>query len=248
MQLLIDIGNTRLKWRWLRQGQLLPGGAESLPAEGSEPILFSKLWGHEAAPGRVLVSNVAGESIRRALSEWSIAALGRPAEFVVAGVEQGGVVNGYREPAALGVDRWCGLVGARTLVGSPLCVVSCGTAITMDLLDAEGRHAGGVIGPGLATMIQSLTGATRGIRIEAAPESFSAPLGRSTVECVRAGVLAAASGMVESTLERTAFPSTGVVFVTGGDAGLVASVLKRPVRIEHELVFMGLARIAGEAG
>jgi type III pantothenate kinase len=146
------------------------------------------------------------------------------------------------------VDRWCGLIGARSLVGGPVGVVSCGTAITIDLLGADGRHQGGVIGPGLTTMIQALTGAARGIRMEATHGDFAAPLGRTTVECVQAGVLAAAAGMVERTLGRAAFPGDGVILVTGGDADQVAAALDRSARVEADLIFLGLARIAGEGG
>lgn len=248
MQLLIDIGNTRLKWRWLRQGQLVPGGTAPVPEAGSETASFSAMWGEHAAAGRVVVSNVAGDAIAQALSDWCLRHWGRTAELVVAAAEQAGVINGYRDPAALGVDRWCGLIGARSLTSGPVAVVSCGTAITVDLLGADGRHQGGVIGPGLATMIQALTGATRGIRMGAAPEGFAAPVGRTTVECVQAGVLAAAAGMVERTLSRAAFPGEGMILVTGGDADRVAPALDRSARVEADLIFLGLARVVGESG
>jgi type III pantothenate kinase len=248
MQLLIDIGNTRLKWRWLRQGRLVPGGTAPVPEAGSESALFSGIWGEYEAPDRIVVSNVAGDAIRRAMDDWCQGHWRRVPEFVVAAPEQAGVVNGYRDPAVLGVDRWCGLIGARSLTSAPVAVVSCGTAITVDLLGADGRHQGGVIGPGLATMIQALTGATRGIRMEAAPEGFAAPVGRTTVECVQAGVLAAAAGMVERTLARAAFPGDGVILVTGGDADRVVLALNRSVRVEADLIFLGLARVAGEIG
>lgn len=243
MQLLVDIGNTRLKWRWSRRGELLPGGAEALPPAGAEVSFFHRFWGAVAAPERVVVSDVLGEPLRGALRNWTMHQWGREPCFVTSTTHVEGVTNGYDIPSSLGVDRWCALIGARSVSMGPLCVVDCGTAITVDLLSTEGQHRGGLICPGLSTMIRSLTESAGGLRVEVKATRPAAPLGRSTVECIQAGILAAAAGMVEYTLGQTAFPDTGTLLLTGGDAELLGSALKRPVRIEPDLVFRGLAEI-----
>jgi type III pantothenate kinase len=246
MWLLADIGNTRLKWRWAEGSLLRPGGAEALPPVGHEAALFSRLWAAGEVPDRLMVSNVAGPHVAESLRDWSMGHWGLQPTFVSSEARQCGVTNGYANPQSLGVDRWCGLIGARALVAAPVCVVDCGTAATLDVLTATGEHQGGLILPGLRAMLHALTSTARGIRGEVPPAPAATVLGRSTTECMRAGVLAATAGMVEHALARLGFPTDGQVILTGGDAALVASALARPARIEADLVFHGLAQIALE--
>jgi type III pantothenate kinase len=249
MWLLVDIGNTRIKWRWFDDEGLRAGGTEALPSPGHESVVFSRIWEAASKPVLILVSNVAGDRFRDALDVWSRERWECSPVFVTSVPRQCGVTNGYDEPVRLGVDRWCSLIGARALVSSgEVCVVDCGTAITLDVLAADGVHRGGLIAPGLRTMVHSLTATALGPRADVAPAPYSPALGRTTSDCIRSGILAAAAGMVEHTLEKLAFPPDAVVLLTGGDAAFLASALVRQVRIEPDVLFYGLARMGVPGG
>ena len=159
MLLLIDAGNTRIKWAvaddaqgdWLASGTLLHAGLDQLAGQ---------LRGHSIS--RALISNVAGTAIAAQLTQ-QLAAIGiaPPALQWFESVPQcAGVRNGYRQPQQLGSDRFASLIGARHLFPQePLLVVTCGTATTIDALEADGTFIGGMILPGLGTMAQSLAAA-----------------------------------------------------------------------------------------
>lgn len=177
--LLIDAGNTRLKWAQLRGGRL--GTLHSLGwSEGTLAEAAARAVAHAGRPDRVLVASVAGPrvatALRRALRDAHLPA----PEFVTSQRRQGGVASAYHWPEQLGVDRWLGLLAARALYPSEaVCIVSVGTALTVDLLDSQGRHHGGVITPGPALMVAALLDATAEIRRRAERQPSASAAGRA---------------------------------------------------------------------
>lgn len=152
--LFIDAGNTRLKWAVAAAGAP-PGSWLASGALGYDELAVPPpSWRGER---RALVSNVAGEAVWQSLQQ-ALATAG------VTDVQRfrslpacAGVVNGYRDPAQLGSDRFASLVGAcHRYPSQALLVVTCGTATTIDALDRSGRFIGGLILPGLLTMARSL--------------------------------------------------------------------------------------------
>ena len=167
--LLIDIGNTFVKWGRYRAGA--PGAAAGNCLDSGHLLLaeipeLAAGWRRLRAPARIVISNVAGTRVRasmlRCLEVWPDA----PApQWLVSAAEQCGVKNGYRNPAQLGSDRWAAMIGARALVdGRPVLVVVCGTATTIDFVNAAGLFSGGVILPGVGLMIRSLHEGTAALR------------------------------------------------------------------------------------
>src|SRR5262245_8893372 len=138
--LLIDIGNTRTKWAVLANGELTHQQAVTHATWSAEECdrAFSAL----PRPARVLVSNVGGERIERIVQDVVSARFGLETEFFHSTAAAGGVVNAYAEPWKLGVDRWLAMIAAHALLERPVCVVSIGTAATIDGVDATGRHLG----------------------------------------------------------------------------------------------------------
>src|SRR6187431_2740463 len=151
--LLVDIGNTFLKWGLFRpspRGAARENRVESGHALLEEiPALRAQL-AKMPTPASIVISNVAGSRARsvvlRMLEVWPDA----PTPYwLVPQDAQCGVINRYRNPAQLGSDRWAALIGARHLLGAkPAMVVVCGTATTIDFLTEEGVFKGGVIMPG----------------------------------------------------------------------------------------------------
>ncbi len=228
----LDIGNTRLKWIVHGEGETVSRGGES------HDRALEALRSLTVPVERVRVASVEGswdDSVRRlAMEYWHV----RP-EFACASASVAGLKCGYRNPASLGVDRWLAMLAARVDCRQPLLVVSAGTAMTLDLVDADGDHRGGYILPGLGTMGASLGLRTWGIRIEQ-PSRPSLTPARDTGAAVANGSLAAMVGALRVVREQ--LPASHLV-LTGGDAPLLAEWIPRdwPRRVEPDLVLRGLA-------
>ncbi len=246
MMLLVDAGNTRVKWALAdaaAPGNWSAHGA--VPQEGMSQCVPQ--W--QGLPlARVLVSNVAGAAMAARIAAALAAASVRPEaiEWFGSVPARAGVVNGYRQPASLGCDRFAALIGARhRFPDEPLLVVGCGTATTIDALDANGRFTGGMILPGAGLMAHALAQRTAQLPAvdAAAPTAIFAD---NTEDAIASGCLHAQAGAIA--LARQALPGARCV-LSGGAADAVAPLLAPPVeRIDH-LVLLGLHVAAlSEAG
>lgn len=243
MWLLIDLGNSRLKWVCSPAPGWCPGTAAHAGRDVTD--VLRDVWGGLEAPRGALAVSVAAQETRAALERWVGERWGIAVHSVRARREQCGVVNRYRDPAALGADRWAALIGARReLPDRGVCVVDCGTAVTIDALSAAGVFGGGVIFPGLALLRRTLTAGTAGIREADGDES--SPLARSTADAVAAGALYGLAGAVERVCREFEYAQGEPMelLLTGGDAERVAARLTRPARRVPDLVLRGLAGIA----
>ncbi len=186
-RLLLDVGNSRVKWACLREpyrrGQAFAArGVLELEALHAESEALSGVLRAAGPLASLYVCSVAGVEVERRIRASAAGAGVRAPHFVRSAAAAAGVRNGYRDPWRLGTDRWVGLIGARhEQPGTALCIVSIGTAMTIDLLAADGRHRGGSITPGPRLMIESLLERTAGIRRRAggvrAARAFELELG-----------------------------------------------------------------------
>ena len=221
----VDIGNTRTKWRFGAMAGASGGvDAPALPVR----------------PGRVRMACVAGD--RRGIAERFEDAYAVRPEFAEPAPELAGVTCGYDEPTRLGVDRWLALVAAWNAVRRAVAVVDLGTAATLDFVTADGRHQGGYIVPGLGLMAAALARETAGVRVAGDLAPDLGP-GRSTAQAVRRGSTAMLLDFIAASVARFAEVGSDSpeVFLTGGDAELLAGRLPFRVRVEPDLVLDGLA-------
>ena len=248
-RLLVDIGNTRVKWVWAG-----PGGVPDQAAAGDPDDLFRAARGIDA--DAVAIAATGGEQLVEAVtagarSRWPDASIRR----VTTAGRFGRLVNSYQDPARMGVDRWLAMIGAELDTAGAFCVIDAGTALTVDLVAADGHHRGGWIAPGLALMRHGLAAGTARIGADLAPPQ-PGPWGRSTGAAVHAGTLAALIGTVEQAVSLALAEDAATTFVlTGGDAVLVKPMVasaSSSVSIQPMLVFRGLhrwlARATHEAG
>ena len=221
----IDMGNTRTKWRC---GDLV--GALPSP---DLPTL-------DVTPTRVRVATVLRNSdgLASAIAE----RYGIEAEFAATAAELAGVRCGYADPRRLGVDRWLAVVAAWRCGAGPVIVVSVGTAATVDFVDADGRHEGGYIAPGLRLLHNSLDRETADVRPNGSLEPSTVP-GADTRSAVSGGTFLMLTAFVDAAIHGFAnrHGYEAQVFLTGGDADLLAGGLAVPVRCEPHLVLDGLA-------
>jgi type III pantothenate kinase len=244
--LLLDAGNTRLKWAITRGDCLLMG----------EPVVYCQpdwteqldaFWQElpaNVAPTRALLAGVAGSDVTAALvqqvkTRWEVTI-----QNVISSAHDCGVRNAYAHPERLGADRWAALVAARHYCDGPTCIIDCGTTLTVDLLDADGVHRGGIIAPGLNMMRAGLRSGTAGLSKATLPPTGL--LANDTGSAMAAGVHAAAAGVVEG-MTRRCHALTGLVLhriITGGDALAVLPWLEGNFRHQPHWVLKGLAVIA----
>jgi type III pantothenate kinase len=248
VSLLLDLGNTRLKAA-LRapDGALQPLGEARHRDTGVEAALATALDGAELRGiERALCANVAGESAGRALAD-ALRARGVLLEFLRASREAHGVRCAYEQPTRLGADRWAALLGARGLVEGPCLVVDAGSALTIDAMDAGGRHLGGWILPGLAMMVEALEARTGdlGVLRRASAAQASGAFPADTGPAMEQGARLAAVGAIQAAWVRlqacASMPAR--LLLTGGDGPGLAAELA-PAELVQDLVLRGLARAA----
>jgi type III pantothenate kinase len=243
--LVIDVGNSRMKWA-LRG----PGGWTARGAVFNQDIgsLAVRDWQNLERPVRAVGVNVAGEAARvrveGQLSRWRL-----PVEWLTATAEAGGVINGYEVPSQLGPDRWASLVAARRRVvaanGSdprPCIVANAGTAVTIDALDAAGVFRGGLILPGIDLMLRALGDNTAALR--QTPGRFQA-FPANTPDALLSSAVQAACGAIEQMRWQLRGDGPSVTcYLGGGDAPGLAPHLSAPVELVDNLVLEGVLVLA----
>ena len=171
-------------------------------------------------------------------------------EFVTATREFDGLTSGYLDPSLLGADRWLALIGAWTRAHGALCVVDAGTAVKVDAVDANGQHLGGMIAPGIHMMREVLMSNTSDIAKAAfnSTPSLAGVLANNTIAAVSRGAVFALAGMADRTCEvvETTTGSAPKLFITGGDASMIAGSMRTHGEIVPDLVLQGLAVIAAQ--
>ena len=239
--LLIDIGNTLIKWAVEQDGQLSVG--EEMPSSAEGIIgLMAGPW-QAIEPRRVLVSCVAHREIWDILSSavqrhWSLEPW-----FLSVPAQACGIRNAYREPQTMGPDRWAAMVAAYHRVQGAVCVVGCGTAMTLDVVDGQGHHQGGLILPGYHLQQQCITQHAANIRTKQTEALQSETgLGQSSLGCLQQGSIMALRGAIGQVLAQPEYAAIALL-MTGGDAKLVAEGLPWHYRLEPHLVLQGLALI-----
>jgi type III pantothenate kinase len=240
--LVIDVGNSRMKWGlFSRRGWLAQGAVDNADIG----TLALRDWQNLPRPVRAVGVNVAGEAARvrveGQLNRWRL-----PVEWLVATTAAAGVQNRYDRPSQLGPDRWASLVAARRRVlmagPAPCVVVNAGTAVTVDALDADGTFRGGFILPGMRLMLRALAENTAALKV--APGGYQ-DFPTSTPDALYSGSLQAVCGAIElMRLRLTQGTLEATVYLSGGAAAEVATHLAPPVEVVDNLVLEGVLVLA----
>ncbi len=240
MNLLVDIGNSRIKWA-LQQQEMQ---SSALPHHQSDCIgQLSEAWWPLPAPKVLAISSVGKETLKTRLINLAKQLWGDIEIFIAQSeAEAFGVRNSYPKPEKLGVDRWLCLVAAHHHYPQAAWIVDCGTAITVDFIDDDGVHQGGLISPGLRLMKTSLLQNTAAL--EMVEDEHDTGLANHTEAAIFSGTLYAATGLVEQALKSR--DAKAVLVLTGGDAELMAKHLPHSVIVEPDLVLKGLAVLIHE--
>jgi type III pantothenate kinase len=249
--LLIDIGNTRIKWARFDGERVGRQRAAVHSGWGGEDYA-RRVIGSGSRLDRILVASVAGARVDRSLVLAARRARAPAPEFVVSQRRAAGVTSGYLEPWRWGVDRFVAAIGAFHLAkGRAVCVVGVGTAMTIDLIDASGRHLGGAIIPGPTLMVDTLLKNTDGIRRRAqgGAGGGNSLFGRSTRAALVRGSRYAAAALIDRAVDEARALVRGrspLVVLTGGGAPSVQPLVQSACVSVPDLVLQGLAAISSE--
>jgi type III pantothenate kinase len=238
MRLLLDIGNTRIKWALQQLGaahtELAVCGDLRRSDESVSELCLSLddaliracgVSGFRTSLTSITAVNVGGQSFGRQLAVGLNRHFGFSPDFIKSESSAFGLRNGYTDISQLGVDRWVAMLAVVSPDGRDFCVVDAGTAVTIDYVDAGLLHQGGLIFPGLHLMQQALFARTGDIKDFAGKTSVPedlALLGRTTEAAVRFGAVQSTVGAVQRVLDSAS--QTCRLIVTGGDAAIACGL------------------------
>lgn len=246
MMLLVDIGNTRIKWATLSDRKLSDQSAAAHTG-WNEGDIGSSILQHMPRADRVVVANVGGKRIGDALRDAVREAWGIKAELLHSTSHAGGVRNAYPEPAKLGVDRLMAMIGAHAMHPEPVCIASVGTAMTVDAVDATGQHLGGVIVPGPDLMVSSLLRNTSDIATRAEQGDVRhGVFADNTLGAVRQGAVSALAALIERSVEsmQSQLGQAPILLLTGGASSQLEDLIRIPYHTVPDLVLQGVAVVA----
>lgn len=242
MKLLIDLSITRLKWATVEHGQLRPGGVFT-HHNRNLALALRKDW--SALPRRldaVLVCSVVGSQLNADLAAVCRSVVQVDPTFLETQASALGVRNGHKPPTQLAIDRFLALIAIHTRQARAQVLVSCGTAMTLDAIGADGQHHGGLIVASPTLMRSAL---------RSAMPNFTTHLGQTVEiatarpEAVQSGALFAAVALIER-FRRNSVEWLGEVpalVIAGGGSIELEPMLPDSER-RSDLVLHGLARWA----
>ncbi|MCQ8127501.1 type III pantothenate kinase [Methylomonas rivi] len=237
MNILLDIGNSRLKWAVEQQGRLL----ESQACDYRRPEFLTDLgqaWQTIGVPRNAAIASVSDKQVFDSLVRL-VQTLWPQCRLVIPQASRSafGVNSAYEQPEKLGIDRWLAMIAAHRHYPGNICIADCGTAVTVDALQADGRHLGGLICPGLKLMKQALVANTADLAFT--DRVYHTALGAATDAAIASGVCMAVTGLIAQALHK--LDAGYRLLLTGGDAACIAPSLTVPYLLDPDLVLKGLS-------
>lgn len=239
MNLLIDYGNTRVKWAsW--DGVALGAVA----AASNTEMDLSTLWKDHGSIDAAWIASVASAAANASLAAALRGRFGIGPVFAATRAQACGVRIAYAEPVQLGVDRFLCLIAAHAMAATGTVIVSCGTALTMDALAADGTHLGGLIAasPDMAAHALRVSAA----RLADVPAGNITDMADNSADAIASGTWLSAVALIERFHARTErrLGACPMLILAGGGAMRLSGLLGVPHRIEADLVLRGLAHYA----
>ncbi|MDO4433474.1 MAG: biotin--[acetyl-CoA-carboxylase] ligase [Alysiella sp.] len=237
--LLLDGGNSRLKWAWIENGEIVR--TNHAPYRDLS-LLLAEWQQYGANVVRITGSAVCNEQKKELVEQ----CIGQKIEWLSSMPRALGMTNHYRNPVEHGADRWFNALGSRRFSQNACVVVSCGTAVTIDAITADKHYLGGSIMPGFHLMRESLAQKTANLQRQ---EGLRYPFPTTTANAIATGMMDAVCGalmLMHARLHNRVHNNTVDVVITGGGAAKVAAslpeyfTLNNSIKIVDNLVIHGL--------
>lgn len=238
--LLLDGGNSQLKWAWVENGTFSEVGR----APYRDLTQLGEEWLQFADEDVKIVGCAVCGSVKKAMVEEQLT---RPVEWLSSMPQALGIRNHYRRPEEHGSDRWFNALGSRRFTQNACVVVSCGTAVTTDALTEDNHYLGGTIMPGFHLMKEAMALKTANLN---RPIGKVYPFPTTTPNAIASGMMDAVCGalmMMHGRLkDKTGGGKPVDIIITGGGAARVVQALPESfvhdnqVKIVDNLVIHGL--------
>ena len=238
--LLLDGGNSQLKWAWVENGTFSEVGR----APYRDLAQLGEEWLQFADDDVKIVGCAVCGSVKKAMVEEQLT---RPVEWLSSMPQALGIRNHYRRPEEHGSDRWFNALGSRRFTQNACVVVSCGTAVTTDALTEDNHYLGGTIMPGFHLMKEAMALKTANLN---RPIGKVYPFPTTTPNAIASGMMDAVCGalmMMHGRLkDKTGEGKPVDIIITGGGAARVVQALPESfvhdnqVKIVDNLVIHGL--------
>ena len=233
MILVIDAGNSRIKWRLTDRHQIVAEGGQLTP-RALEDAIFS--LSDMQPPSEIRIASVAGDKVVDWLYQQLRKQFDGPIRLAQVASTLGELSCAYEDPKSLGIDRWLAIAAAHQQYQEPVMVIDACSAITIDIVGPAGQHIGGYIAPGLRLMHDALWDNTSDVRVVGSgTEELWLP-GKNTQQAVNKGCLLAAVSTIESLASQ--FPVR--IVITGGDAKILMQAINLNAESHSNLVLDGM--------
>ncbi|MBK5967541.1 MULTISPECIES: type III pantothenate kinase [Thiorhodovibrio] len=241
MHLIIDIGNTSIKWA-LWDGTAL-SDMQRARHHGALPIDLLAAWESLEGVTAVRASNVGPAAVKEAVANICQTLWQQSPQFINIDPARSPVRIAYPDPSRLGVDRWLSLCAAHRLYPGPKLIMHIGTAITFDALLEDGQHLGGHILPGIEALRATLFSTTQ-IPPEDRTDPDNTLWGTNTGQCIAAACLHAPAALADRLWHqlRKQTATTPRLLITGGDAERLSPLLTHPSFHHPDLVLQGIVQ------
>ena len=240
--LTVDIGNSRIKWALWKNASMVEQGAHVYNSDNLSTVL-SQAWQTLEMPGAIMLACVAGSDVEMKTQNWLAEHWQREARALRTTKQFAELRHAYAHPEQHGVDRWAAMIAARDLYQTPLCVISCGTATTLDLIDADGRHLGGQIMPGTELMFAALKSRIPVLsNLEFSSAVPDQPFATNTDDAVQLGISQMAVAGLDRACDaaRERLGADMKILITGGAATAMLALMKNAAELQPDLVLRGL--------
>ena len=241
MNLLIDVGNSTIAWGTELQGEILSIDnfkyhKDDIVSQLQESIKLSE------KPSAVLLSCVASDEIINMLKQWAEEQWQLDIWQAAVTTHFKQLENSYADVQQMGVDRWLAMIAAWEKHKKALCIVDCGTALTIDIINDEGKHLGGYIAPGVEMMQQALISNTDRIKVPVS-KNVTITCAKDTQSAINNGASLALISMIDRSVEiyKQQLKKEPMCIITGGMAEQIKPLLNTQFELEKELVLRGLA-------
>ncbi len=233
--LTIDIGNSAIKMGLFVKDQLLKTATE---ATVEKALVRIKTWTSQTPPCRIGIASVVPQQFKKIVS--SITECTDASIFEVHSHAVLPLYIQYTPAESLGPDRLAAASAAWYPGGTPQIIIDAGTAITIDVVQADGAFLGGVILPSPTLANQALADYTA--QLSTVPLTIpESAFGTSTIQALQHGLI---HGMIDAVLgavERIEqfLDSPSVLTLTGGWHQVLAKYI--PIaQINQDLVLHGI--------
>jgi len=241
--ILLDCGNSQIKAQYFRAGRLQASFACRYTIDWNDRLTH---WMEPLECTQAYLCSVLDSARQARVDACLLQRFAAKVTRFRSEAQALGVTNGYDEPGRLGTDRWMALLGAAAMTDTDCIVIDAGSAITLDLLSADGRHLGGAIMPGLNTSIDSFKRIFSHIDFNHAAIAVVASPGCSTEAAIQIDYQHHSIESLPTLVNRwiPLLKEETTLLLAGGDAGRVQRLLVQSARIVPDLVFRGMRGLA----